>query len=485
MKNFFLAGAVMTLLVSSCSLYTPAKVPPGCAPAHFKYAKCRMPVKYKSPIRQQWWQTFNDRNLDALVEYSFHHNYGYLISIKNIQIARTYVTQNASLWWPQVNLNANLSRNHSMSIFNNQNLFNGTNSGNGGGFPGFGNIYNLGQLFASVTYEIDVWNQIGNTVSQAISDTAASAASSGVVKLTLLNSVVDSYFQIATLNANIANLREQRQVAEKILRLQQAQLRGGLIDASTVDDAKNQVETIKGNLSALEKQKEVTKTALAYLLGEYPEHLFLRTPRSLKRAYYHRLLPAALPSQMLTERPDIQQAYFQVLSAGYVEKQNLANFFPTFNLTGTYGYASTTLSGFTSGNNKFWNYGLNIVAPVFTYQLLSSQYERAKLQYQNAILNYRNVVLNAFKEVDSALVSYQQDYVTLQSYEKTLHNNRDKLSLANAQYRGGLTDYTAYLTTKLMTLQSDYTVNSQQLVVMQDVLQVYKTLGIGLNCTQG
>lgn len=466
---------LVSLILGGCSLYKKPDAPMMKTPEHFQQVK----LTYKQPIAKDWWRQFKDPQLNHLVSVAVANNYSYQVAVKNIEIARTYINQYQSSRWPQVNLYGNFSRNQDMNIFNNPTNFNGSN-GTNSGLPNSHGIYNLAQLFASVSYELDVWNQIGNQVNQAVADTAASAANSQVVKLSLLNSVIDTYYQLASLNANITNYSQQRHMAEKIVSLTRTQFRSGLIDQSAVETAKNQLEQINDTLSLLQKQKQVTQFTLAYLLGQFPENFKVSLPRALPALNYARLIPPALPSQMMLERPDIQQAYQQVMSTGYVEKQAYANFFPTLALTGSYGYGSQTLSNLINHYNSFWNYGLNIVQPVFDYQLRSSEYKRAQLQAQNAVLNYRGVVLNAFKEVNSALASYQKDSEALTALKRTYKNNLVSYSLVKAQYRGGLVDYTAVLTSHLALLQSGYLVNNQKILVIQDILQVYKALGVGI-----
>ena len=88
---------------------------------------------------------------------------------------------------------------------------------------------------------------------------------------------------------------------------------------------------------------------------------------------------------------------------------------------------------------------------------------------------------NAFKEVNSALISYKEDNEALNAVERQRLHYRELLELSNAQYQAGLINYITYLNSDLSLLQSDYAVNSQQLLVVQDIIQVYKTLGLGLN----
>jgi multidrug efflux system outer membrane protein len=120
---------------------------------------------------------------------------------------------------------------------------------------------------------------------------------------------------------------------------------------------------------------------------------------------------------MISNRPDIQSAYYQVLSTGYMEKETIANFLPTVNITGNYGYASTALSNLLSHSNSFWNYGIYTSQFIFDYAIRMSEYQRAKFQYESAILNYKNTAINAFTQVDTALTSYKEDNEALNAYQ--------------------------------------------------------------------
>lgn len=183
---------------------------------------------------------------------------------------------------------------------------------------------------------------------------------------------------------------------------------------------------------------------------------------------------------MVANRPDIQSAYFQVLSFGYVEKQNIANFLPSFNLTGNYGYASTNFSHLFTSPNVFWNYGLSVLQPLFDYKLRMSEYKRSKYQYESSILTYKKTIINAYQEVNNALLSYQKDHEALSSYQNQVLNSKNKLNAVDAQYQSGYGDYLTYLNNKLAFIQNDYNLINQRLMVAQDVVQVYKTLGLGL-----
>jgi multidrug efflux system outer membrane protein len=456
----------MTIFISGCALYTKPSVPTLQIPTAFKNAN-----KFTySNLKDHWWQNFNDAKLNQLVNLALQNNLNYQIALKNILIARTYLTENRAALFPQVNLNAGASRNKSSSNTQTNQYLNNT--------P----LSNLYQLNGSVSYEVDVWSSIRNSVLQANAHVKASVADSDVIKLALITNVVDSYLQIVVLNSNLENLKQQYNAASEIARLNQDQYKGGLVDIEPIDNAKTQVENIRSAISTLEEQRQILQNTLAYLVGAYPENFDYKIENTLQnsKANFTQMLPPGIPSKMLINRPDIQSSFYQVLSYGYAQKQSLAAFFPTFSLTGTYGFASIGLASLTSGGSALWSFGANAIQTLLDFGKTYSQYKRARLQYETVVLTYKNTVINAFMEVNNALVSYKQDYLTLQASQKVVWLAKEKLDLADAQYKSGVINYITCLGYKLIFLQSKYALANQTQTLVADVIQVYKTLGLGL-----
>jgi multidrug efflux system outer membrane protein len=472
-------------LISSCTLYKKPETPSLQVPSHFKYSL----QEVNAHLKDTWWENFQDKQLNGLVNEALHNNYNYQVAIKNIEIAKTYIMQNKANFLPQVNLGFDGSRNKAMNVFRHAGPVPpspvprstvGSVVQSDSDLMGTGQLFNLQQLSASVSYEVDIWNQVGNSVHQAEANAQASLADSNVIKLTLISDIVNTYFQVVTLDANLRNLKEQWETAREIWQLAQAQYKSGLTDFNLIEDAKTQMENIHIILTNLTKQRQSYQNTLAYLTGGYPETFTLKTTGKLPGVDVSILIPNGLPSKMVANRPDIQEAWFQMMAYGYLEKQTMANFLPSFSLTGSYGYASQMLAHLISTGNAFWAIGANVMEPVFDYHLRKSERERAKLQFQSAILTYKNTVLNAFNEVNTALVSWQGDHEALLAEKEIFHNTRKKLELARSEFQSGLIDHSSYLALRLAYLQSQYNLFNQRLAAVEDVTQLYKTLGIGL-----
>lgn len=463
-----------TFFINGCSTYQKPQTPKLNSPSSFKNANSFTALSVNDAVLRsgKWWQKFHDKQLNQLIERALQNNLNYQIALKNIKIAHTYVVENTTSLFPQINLNYSSSRNApSLNNFNNINKQNVNNQ-----------IYNLYQLNGSVSYEVDVWHKVGNIINQAKANEKISVTDSEIIKIALISSIVDAYFQIAALNANIENLEQQSAATQAILSMNSTQYQGGLINVENIDSAKIQAAAIKINLANLIKQRQILFNTLAYLIGEYPERFALDSDEAKLDSNMDiaKIVPAGLPAQMLSNRPDIQSSFANVLAYGYAQKQSITNFFPSFTLTGTYGFASTSMANFTSGGSLLWNFGANILQPLFDWGKRVQQYRRAQLQYETAILGYKNTVINAFKEVDNALITYQQDYLALQMTRHQLAAAQEKFNAGDARYRAGMLNYATYLSYKLSYLQSKYSVNAQIQILISDAVQVYKTLGIGI-----
>lgn len=457
--------------LSACTLYKKPEVPSAEPPEQFKVSE---EAVYYPSLNNRWWENFENVQLNSLVEKAISNNYDYQVALKNIDIAQTYVLQNMTLLFPQLGIDYELSRNKGLANVGNATATAPQLTGNS-------NAFNLQTLTATVSYELDIWNQVHNSVDQAKADKLTAEGNTNVIRLTLISSVVNTYFQITALEENIANFNKQYRAAQEILELTQVQYKAGLVDDSAVYLAKNQLETLLSTLNTAKKQKQIYEFTLAYLIGEYPEQFSLHVDKKLSGLEFGSLLPEAIPSTMLSVRPDIQAAFSSVLSFGYIEKQNIANFLPNISLSGTYGYANNSFAHLINNSNVLWNFGLSALQTVIDYPALYSQWKRSQIQYESAILTYKGTVINAFAEVDGSIVSYKQDNLVRESFSRQMNNQHELFDIAKAHYASGLTNYIDYLSNKINWLQSRINLTNQQLVVTQDIVQVYKALGLGVN----
>ena len=150
MKKKIIVLIYMSLVffLSGCALYTAPKEVAVKIPNKFKYS-----VKTQGYfIKNDWWKNFKDKELNILVGKALKNNLNYLIAIKNIQVARTYVSQNESNLFPIINFSYDGSRNK-LPAYGTGNVQKGASSSST-------SFYNLNQAGFSASYELDVWQVV-------------------------------------------------------------------------------------------------------------------------------------------------------------------------------------------------------------------------------------------------------------------------------------------------------------------------------------
>ena len=91
-------------------------------------------------------------------------------------------------------------------------------------------------------------------------------------------------------------------------------------------------------------------------------------------------VPAGLPSDLLTRRPDIMQAEAILRGANANIGAARAAFFPTISLTGAVGSASSALSGLFKAGSLAWSFLPSITLPIFQGGKLEASLDVATLQ---------------------------------------------------------------------------------------------------------
>lgn len=460
------------MVLSGCALYKAPKVDPIGIPQAFKE---NLHINNQN-VQTEWWKNFHDENLNRLVNKAIHNNLRYQVALSNINVARTYVSQ--SVINRLIDLNVGYNAQH--QTYQNNSIE---------GLPQVvppppenPNI-NFRNLFASAAYELDIWNKKGNTYNRSKVNVHIQEADSRAVQLALISEVVNSYFQIATLNGLLDNLNRQHTITTKSIDILNVQHRNGFINSSFVNSAKSNNEQIVTNINNLKKQRKVYMNQLAYLLGEYSEEFDYPIKAMPPQANFPALLPPTIPAQVLGNRPDVQKAFLDVLSYGYLKQEVLANFLPSIPLYASLNKEGASLDLITQ-SSALIIYGLSVTERLTNVARNLSEYRRTKEYYKQATLNYRDVVLGAFREVNNALLAYNEDYKNLNLQKNIQSNTAAQLKTAQDQFKAGAIDYNTYLQAEMTMQQSNYSLDVQKMYVYQDVIQIYKVLGLGVKENQ-
>jgi outer membrane protein TolC len=190
-------------------------------------------------------------------------------------------------------------------------------------------------------------------------------------------------------------------------------------------------------------------------------------------------LQTGLPAQLLSNRPDVQEAEFNVRY--YFEQINVskAYFYPTLSITAQGGWQSATVSALFNPASLFGNVIGGLTQPIFNQGLNKQRLRVAKAQYEEYVATFRQKVLTAGQEVSNALYNYQSAQhktnlrnLQLDASKRSVDYNRELLKDGYATYTDVLTSEQNYLTAQLNGV-------NDRLQQLSAIVSLYRSLGGG------
>ena len=269
------------------------------------------------------------------------------------------------------------------------------------------------------------------------------------------------------------------QSREESKRLTDLKFKVGVISAVEVNEAVTQIETARADYAAAERAREQARNALALLIAQpLPADLPEQAP--LDAQFANRELPTGLPSDVLLQRPDIQQAEVALKAANANIGAARAAFFPRITLIGSVGTGSTELDGLFTGGNATWSFAPQVSLPILSWGKNKANFDVAELRTNTAIVQYEQAVQSAFRDVADAMVArrtLQQQYLAQQHSDQAM---AERYRLVKMRFDHGVSSSLELLDAERSSYTSQQALLRTQQTLLENRADVYKVLGGGL-----
>ncbi|VBB44073.1 RND efflux system, outer membrane lipoprotein, NodT family [uncultured Desulfatiglans sp.] len=449
------------LLLSGCMTGPDYHRPEMDVPPSFRYAE----ADTKQTADTEWWKSFEDPVLTALIGEALTNNHTLKAAAANIEQAAAVLMQVRSPLFPQADYGAAAGRARTSGL------------GTGPLSSLIENPSDSFQVFAGASWEIDLWGRIRRLSEAARADLFASKEAYRGVILSLVSAVAESYIQLRGLDEQLAIARRTLEAYGESVKLFELQHRHGQVSRLIVEQARSQYQTAAAAIPQIESQIAQTENALSILLGRNPGGID-RGRSILEMALP--AVPAGLPSELLERRPDLAQAEQNLIAANARIGAAKALYFPTISLTGAFGFESSELSDLFQGSSKTWSYSGSVTGPIFTAGAIKGQVKQAEAARLASLETYRNTILNAFKDTENALVSRRKLSNELGARESLTAALREYARLARMQYDGGYTPYLTVLDAESQLFPAELNVAQTRTLLLTSYITLYKSLGGGV-----
>lgn len=408
---------------------------------------------------------FTDTQLQALIKEAIENNLDLKSAIERMKSAEANLGLSKTAFLPSLNFDLSATDNkQSRAALN---------------LPPTINIPLETQLYRaqlSTAWEIDVWGKLGSAKRSALASYLQTDAAKRAVQTQLISSIANNYYTLLALDLQL-KITEQT-LASRIKNVEaiKALKEAGIVNGAAVVQSEANQYAAEVTIPDLKRSIRETENALNLLLGKGAGSV-TRSTLDIQEDYKN--LQLGIPSQLLKNRPDVQQAELAFRVA--FENTNLAKtyFYPQLTLTANGGLSSLRLENFFN-NSIFYSIVGGLTQPIFNKGQNKARLTSARAAQQESFYAFQKSMLTAGSEVSNALFAYQaavdkENSRTKQiaSLEKAVDYTKELLKFSSA------TNYTDVLTSEQSLLQAQLNGVNDKLQKLQSIVNLYRALGGG------
>jgi outer membrane protein, multidrug efflux system len=455
-NSSWLAAGLVSLL-SGCTLLGPDYVAPTLAETEVPgqwTSKTNIPGQTAAPDDSpssagNWWGELTDPVLDRLVSEAFRTSPTLEAALARVSQSRALYAQARGASQPTAQAGAGNDTSQSDTS---------------------GGIFNQSWLSLGASWEIDLFGAVQRGKEAAMARAESQQATLADVRVSLAADVTDAYLSYRACESYEA-LSEQdvisRQATEK---LTAASVKEGFTAPYLAIRSRASVAEAKTQLASTRAFCERQENLLTRLTGIPRPGLMAvlaDKPTGLDRLPVPRHFDIAIPSQALTQRPDIRAAERRLAAESADIGVAEADRYPRLTLNGTLGYAAG--SGVSLGS---WSFGPALSLPIFDGGRRQAAVAKARSKYDEALADYKAKTRNAIQEVEDGLTRYAAAHERAENAHLSAIQYQSFFDSVDIRYREGASNLLELEDARRAMLSAQQTLLS----VQQERLQAWVAL---------
>lgn len=406
-------------------------------------------------IENRWWEVFDDRELNQLVEEAIKFNWDIKRAAARVLEARAQYVRVRADRFPSVNASALRQRR----------------------VVGEATVDTYA-LSAPATFEVDLWSKLKKASTAAWNEILQEEETRRTLAQSVVAEVINLYLEMQAVERRLQIAEQSIKAFRQSLQFVETRYQRGLTSVLDVRQARRVLAQAETIVPQLEQELGIIQQQLSVLVGRYPK---TQAPRKQPEDYYKQLasVPPGLPSDLLWQRPDLRAAEARLKSLNEQIGVAKATRFPTITLTGRYGWSGLSLSDLLRKEFVVWDLAAGIVQPAFDAGRLKAAQREAEARYQQGVADYVKTVLDAFAEVERALLTRESQLDRRQREMRFLEEARATQQVAENRYVRGLVIYLDVLNAQITRFQAEDSLVQVDLAIYSNQVALHRALGGG------
>ena len=439
--------APLALLLASCALNL--QPPQVVMPKKYIYTDSQ---PRNEELQSRWWAIFDDALLDSLQERALCHNRNLQIAASRIVEAHYTISSARAALLPSLRMSvqAEASRTPPSSPV--------------------GEV----TIAPDLEWSVALFGALRHTTKQAQAQYLATEWNYRALTLTLTHQVATSYFTLRAAHHSLAIARQSHKLRVESAALIDSLARDGFSSGLDQEQAHSLVDVSASDIEQYSRALNQAQLSLALLIGSTPEYCIL--PSSLPHTALPVDVPAGIPSQLLTHRPDLMQAQYELQAVAAKVGIARSERFPSVALTISGGVADGNARELFQQGGWAWSATAGFAQPLFSFGRLRRNEQIARQQYKQAALDYEQTALEALEDVESALTAVATLREEALQWQNYVERNARIAQLQQALYRAGQSNYLDVISTQ----QTWYSSQLQQVQIIEQQYQALADLVLAL-----
>jgi efflux transporter, outer membrane factor (OMF) lipoprotein, NodT family len=422
-----------------------------------------------SPVswpKQNWWQSFNDPQLNALITEGLASSPDLQEVNARADKANAAVVASQAERYPDLDVNAGITRSRVAKV--DDPMLQGKS------------YSTLRTASLGLSYSLDLWGGKKAAWEAALGQAKAAEVDKQAAQLTLAANVTRAW-----INLNLAwemddLAKENAQRLHQMAGVQEQFYSKGLTPVYQYKQALASDKDAQGALLAAEQNITEAGIKLSTLIGKGPDrwHSLHRTKLAIPAQL---TLPSSVPAELLGRRPDIVAARWRVESAEKNIQSVKTEFYPNINLVAEAGSRNLIGDAFFGAPSRFFNVGPTISLPIFDGGKRRADLASSDADWDLAVAHYNSLVISSLGSISSSITqvqSLEQQIAQAQDSDQLAHDAWDDVS---AQFKAGIRPWLDVLSLQSQLIESERNVVQLKADAMSQSVALIEQLGGGFN----
>jgi outer membrane protein, multidrug efflux system len=406
-----------------------------------------------SVVNVKWFDLFNDDVLKSLITKGLENNYDMRIAMARIERTRAELGYTKADLLPAVGYSATVNSNKETFLPSN--------------------------AAATLSWELDFWGKVRHENRAVQNELIASEEGRKVILSSLVSDIATAYFQLRDYDNRLLisqNTLKSREAAYNIIN---QRFLGGYVSEVDNLQIEQQVAIAQATIPAIKRQITELENIISILIGQTPQ--VIPRGKSNSELEIANEIPVSIPSILLRNRPDVNQAEQLYMASNERIGVAQAMRFPSFNLGALAGFANNDVSMLFNNASYLQNASASVVGPIFNFGKNKRRVEIYRQIAEESKLAYQKTTIIAVAEVEQALQNvrtYKEEYV---ARNKQVIAARKNLVLSEARYNNGYISYLEVLQIQGSLFDAELSLSELTQRQLSSTIQLYKALGGGWN----